>query len=541
MKSTGASKSSENESRPRGSNGFKLPDPIPEGEVLTDMTKNKWKLGKSIGCGGFGEVYFASNNVKGKVGKGAKYCIKVEPHKNGPLYTEMHCYIRTAKQEEINKWMNDRELTHLGIPTFYGAGSHMSNSKHYRFVTIDRFGMDLQKVMEKQDKPLCCKTSFQIGIQVVDVLEYLHSKEYMHGDVKAANLLFGHGRGKQNQIYLVDFGLATRYAIDGVHKPYQYDGRYAHFGTIEFVPRDAHIGVFSRRGDLEILGYNLVKWMCGHLPWDSYLKDQERVFTMKRKCFSDLPGFMKDSFDQIDMITLQRYLEYVASLSFEEEPNYDHIRDLFSIGAFETGCIDDKNVLKVKSEKEMTEKCSANCLNVRIRGLFKNSESSSSDEGLGLMQEESSPESSPEPSPRPRMTRAQRNSESYAFEEISLSNTSIDIDFLEVDDIETVMEKEMERIEEYRKRKSLPSPPKKNNGTDNPTPQMIEIMNLICEKEKLPTVCRRRHAHKPDCIIPDVISYEETPNYNTPAMEALINMRNKSVSDLEKNLSKLAM
>jgi vaccinia related kinase len=38
-------------------NGNRLPDPIREGELLTDITKNQWKLGRSVGVGGFGEIY----------------------------------------------------------------------------------------------------------------------------------------------------------------------------------------------------------------------------------------------------------------------------------------------------------------------------------------------------------------------------------------------------------------------------------------------------------------------------------------------------
>lgn len=38
-------------------NGYRLPDPIREGEILTDVTKKQWKLGRSIGLGGFGEIY----------------------------------------------------------------------------------------------------------------------------------------------------------------------------------------------------------------------------------------------------------------------------------------------------------------------------------------------------------------------------------------------------------------------------------------------------------------------------------------------------
>lgn len=36
---------------------YKLPDPISVGEILTDMAKKQWILGKSIGIGGFGEIY----------------------------------------------------------------------------------------------------------------------------------------------------------------------------------------------------------------------------------------------------------------------------------------------------------------------------------------------------------------------------------------------------------------------------------------------------------------------------------------------------
>lgn len=39
------------------SNDSEVEEFLQEGEVLTDITKNKWKLGKSIGAGGFGKIY----------------------------------------------------------------------------------------------------------------------------------------------------------------------------------------------------------------------------------------------------------------------------------------------------------------------------------------------------------------------------------------------------------------------------------------------------------------------------------------------------
>ncbi len=45
------------------------------------------------------------------------------------------------------------------------------------------------------------------------------------------------------QVYLVDYGLAFRYAPDGKHKEYKEDPRRCHDGTVEFTSRDAHKGV----------------------------------------------------------------------------------------------------------------------------------------------------------------------------------------------------------------------------------------------------------------------------------------------------------
>ena len=71
----------------------------------------------------------------------------------------------------------------------------------------------------------------------LDVLEYIHSKGYVHADIKGANLLLGKMKGYENQVYLVDFGLAARYT--NVYKP---DPRRAHNGTLEYTSRDGHEG-----------------------------------------------------------------------------------------------------------------------------------------------------------------------------------------------------------------------------------------------------------------------------------------------------------
>lgn len=73
----------------------------------------------------------------------------------------------------------------------------------------------------------------------MEVLEYIHRRGYVHADIKGANILMGATKGTTNQIYLVDFGLATKFTTSKEFKP---NPKKAHDGTIEYLSRDAHIG-----------------------------------------------------------------------------------------------------------------------------------------------------------------------------------------------------------------------------------------------------------------------------------------------------------
>jgi serine/threonine protein kinase len=248
-------------------NGYRLPDPLPTGVILTDSTKRQWILGKSIGCGGFGEIYCAkelpeaqrfndfnndsnevsfnnktdqkSNNSNEKSLKSQSYnglpkrsCVqKFNTNKlllknkqkmdklikdnnypfvvkvdniNGPLYAEMHFYHRVAKPKQIDNWMLCQRLAFLGMPRYVASGIHIIDHNHcnssalnsgrrqrYRFLVLDRLGLDLQKVLNKQNNKLNLKSAYTIAMMVIDILAYIHSFGYIHADIKASNLLLG--------------------------------------------------------------------------------------------------------------------------------------------------------------------------------------------------------------------------------------------------------------------------------------------------------------------------------------------------------------
>uniref|UniRef100_A0A8C7QUR1 non-specific serine/threonine protein kinase n=1 Tax=Oncorhynchus mykiss TaxID=8022 RepID=A0A8C7QUR1_ONCMY len=305
-----------------------LPAPLPDGFTLIDTEKKQWKLGRIIGQGGFGLIYLASQDMEMPVGEDSHFVIKVEYHENGPLFSELKFYQRAAKPENMQRWMRSKTLDFLGIPAYWGSGLAEHNGTRYRFMVMDRLGSDLQKVCERNGGKLKKHTVLQLGRVLLDVLEYIHDNEYVHADIKAANLMLGHT--DPDKVYLADYGLSYRYSPDGVHKEYKKNPKKGHNGTIEYTSIDAHNGVApSRRGDLEVLGFCLLHWLCGALPWDSVLKNPIQVQEAKTRLIGNLPGSVQE-LSVGGAYELASFLLSVKALEYEERPDYQRLRELLS-------------------------------------------------------------------------------------------------------------------------------------------------------------------------------------------------------------------
>jgi vaccinia related kinase len=120
--------------------------------------------------------------------------------------------------------------------------------------------------------------------------------------------------------YLRDFGAAGRYLdTNGVHKEHCYDHNSAHVGTVLYSSRDPLIDAFARRGDLETLGYNMLQWLCGKLPWEDNADDPEYIRSQKESFMSNIPLLMRRSFPNSEPpAELSEYLKYVGSLSLKQ-------------------------------------------------------------------------------------------------------------------------------------------------------------------------------------------------------------------------------
>lgn len=244
----------------------------------------------------------------------------------------MHFYMRNAKKEDVDKFKKDHKLKHLGMPIFIGAGSQDVEEMKHRFLVMPRYGRDIWKIFLEQNRKFPLHTVYRLGIQLIDVLEYIHSANYVHMDLKGSNILLGFGKGGEEHIHLLDFGLACHYNT----KEYKIDPKKAHNGTIEYTSRDAHNGVATMRGDIEILAYNLIEWAGAKLPWTSpasLLTKPVEVQKLKESFMKDVEKSLKSAFGAVSVPSqLAILMKYVESIKHDTQPDYAKIRGMFESG-----------------------------------------------------------------------------------------------------------------------------------------------------------------------------------------------------------------
>ncbi|CAI9736820.1 serine/threonine-protein kinase VRK1-like [Octopus vulgaris] len=306
---------------------------FPPGEVLrSNDGRTEFLLGKLVGTGGFGLIY---DVMRIDIETEEEYVAKIEPIANGPLFNEYHIVQKLGQRKTMIDYARNKELSrHLAIPLFVAGGIHEYQGKKYRFIILPKYGDDLRKVFQRYGFFPNKRSVYLIAIQMLDALEYIHQHGYVHADIKAGNILLESNKSVKvkkttkgyypviERLYLIDYGLAAKYIQNNKHKPYYEASRKAHQGTLFYTSIDAHKGVAqSRRGDLQNLGFCLLEWLTGSLPWKKKTV-KDKVKKSKELLMSKL-NRLSDEY-------LKTYFKYVANMRYEEKPNYEELRNLFN-------------------------------------------------------------------------------------------------------------------------------------------------------------------------------------------------------------------
>ena len=273
---------------------------------LGQIIFNKYKIIKRLGRGSFGHIYLVEYQNK-------LYAMKLENTKKGYYILDKEIYL----------------MIHLYGPRIPYAKS-FGQCGYYNVLVMELLGKSLEDIKlmlpsKKMTIPCVCKLSYQM----LQILEHIHRKSFLHRDVKPDNFIMGIGPNS-HLLYMIDFGFAKTYRDPTTlaHHPMQKGAGIT--GTARFASINTLSGYTqSRRDDLESLGYVIVYIAKGTLPWANIKCDNKdalynriletKIQTTPENLCSGLPA------------QFEEYIKYIRGMSYEQEPNYKYLRNLFLI------------------------------------------------------------------------------------------------------------------------------------------------------------------------------------------------------------------
>ncbi|KAH8100072.1 kinase-like protein [Cristinia sonorae] len=283
--------------------------PTSQSATSNGIIGTHFRVGKKIGEGSFGVVFEGTNILNSQ-----PVAIKFEPRKSeAPQLRDEYRSYRTLNGTP-------------GVPQVHYFGQEGLHN----VLVIDLLGPNLEDLFDMCGRKFTIKTVCMAAKQMVTRVQSIHEKSLIYRDIKPDNFLIGvPGSKTANTIHIIDFGMAKHYRDPKTKQHIPYRERKSLSGTARYMSINTHLGrEQSRRDDLESLGHVFMYFLRGGLPWQGL-----RAATNKQKY--EKIGEKKQS-TPIDELCegfpeeFAIYMNYVRKLGFEETPDYDFLRELFS-------------------------------------------------------------------------------------------------------------------------------------------------------------------------------------------------------------------
>ncbi|XP_077477344.1 tau-tubulin kinase 2 isoform X1 [Stigmatopora argus] len=268
---------------------------------VLSLVKERWKVVKKIGGGGFGEIYEALDLLTR-----VSVALKVESAQQPKQVLKMEVAVLKKLQGKDH------------VCRFVGCG----RNDRFNYVVMELQGRNLADLRRSMSRgTFSISTTLRLGRQILEAIESIHSVGFLHRDIKPSNFAMGRFPSTCRTCYMLDFGLARQFtnSCQEVRPPRPVAGFR---GTVRYASVNAHKNKeMGRHDDLWSLFYMLVEFLVGQLPWRK-IKDKEHV------------GKLKDTYDHRLMLKqlpaeFGLFLEHISSLDYFTKPDYQLLMSVF--------------------------------------------------------------------------------------------------------------------------------------------------------------------------------------------------------------------
>ncbi|CAI9108510.1 OLC1v1008110C1 [Oldenlandia corymbosa var. corymbosa] len=274
------------------------------------LVGDKYRLGRKIGSGSFGVIYVGTN-----IHTNEEVAIKLENVK-----TNHHPQL--LYESKVYRVLQGGP----GIPNVRWAGPDGSGG-NYDALVMDLLGQSLEDLFDLCDRKFSLKTVLMLADQMINRVEFVHSKSFLHRDIKPDNFLMGSG-SRANQVFIIDFGLAKKYRDSSTHQHIPYRENKELTGSARYASINTHLGIEqSRRDDLESIGYVLMYFLRGSLPWQRLpggTKKQKYESISQKKVATSIESLCRGYPPEF-----ASYFYFCRSLRFQDQPDYAYLRRMF--------------------------------------------------------------------------------------------------------------------------------------------------------------------------------------------------------------------
>ncbi|XP_063047318.1 tau-tubulin kinase 1-like [Engraulis encrasicolus] len=267
------------------------------------MVKERWKVLKKIGGGGFGEIYEALDLLTRE-----NVALKVESAQQPKQVLKMEVAVLKKLQGKNH------------VCKFIGCG----RNEKFNYVVMQLQGRNLADLRRSQPRgTFSMSTTLRLGKQILESIEAIHSVGFLHRDIKPSNFAMGRLPSTYRKCYMLDFGLARQYTnTSGEVRPPRTVAGFR--GTVRYASVNAHKNKeMGRHDDLWSLFYMLVEFTVGQLPWRK-IKDKEQVGQIKERYeHKMLLKHMPSEF--------YIFLDHVLGLDYYTKPDYQLLMSVFDM------------------------------------------------------------------------------------------------------------------------------------------------------------------------------------------------------------------